>query len=79
MRSERDVQLRWTPRTVIVHGPRGLAETVVYPGIALTRRRGGHVVDETWLPVGEAEPTLADDEALIAALHAAWRWNSSAA
>ncbi|SFI57814.1 hypothetical protein SAMN04489731_111230 [Amycolatopsis regifaucium] len=49
-----------------------------YPGIAVIRRRHGEVVDRTWLPVGE-EPTFADDEALIAALHAAWRWSSHAA
>ncbi|SFI63041.1 hypothetical protein [Amycolatopsis regifaucium] len=64
---------------MVVDGPRGPAETVVYPGITLTRPRHGHVVDELWLPVGEAAPTVADDEALIAAMRDAWRWSASAA
>ncbi|MEV6909470.1 hypothetical protein [Amycolatopsis sp. NPDC051071] len=79
MRSERDVQPRWEPRTVVVDDPRGPDRAVLYPGISLTRRENGYVVDETWLPVGEAEPTVADDEALFAAMHAAWRWSASAA
>ncbi|MEU8416967.1 hypothetical protein AB0C24_29630 [Amycolatopsis japonica] len=29
---------------------------------------------DAWLPAGET-PTYADDEALIAALRAAWRWS----
>ncbi len=79
MRDERRVQLRWQPRTVVLDGPHGPVDTVVYPGIALTRHHRGHVAGELWLPVGDAEPTTADDEALIAALHAAWRWSAPAA
>ncbi|MGW5703858.1 hypothetical protein [Amycolatopsis japonica] len=79
MRNERQVQLRWEPRTVVIDDPHGLVETVVYPGIAVARRERGHVVDERWLPVGEAEPAIADDEALIDVLRAAWRWSVSAA
>ncbi|MFD6071022.1 P-loop NTPase family protein [Amycolatopsis lurida] len=71
MRNERHVQLRWEPRTVVIDDPHGPAETVVYPGIVVARRERGHVVDELWLPVGEAEPTVADDEALIAVMRAA--------
>ncbi|MFC9249989.1 hypothetical protein [Amycolatopsis thailandensis] len=79
MRNERQVELRWQPRRVVVDGPHGPVDSVVYPGIALTRRQYGQAVGERWLPVGEAEPTVADDEALVAALHAAWRWSISAA
>ncbi|WP_020636292.1 hypothetical protein [Amycolatopsis alba] len=45
---------------------------MTYPGIRITRCQSGRVVSDTWLPVGQ-RPTYADDEALITALHAAWR------
>ncbi|WP_410583805.1 hypothetical protein [Amycolatopsis sp. lyj-108] len=79
MRNERHVQLRWETRAVVVDDPRGPAETMTYPGITVTRRQRGRVVDQLWLPVGDAEPTIADDEALVAVLRAAWCWNISAA
>jgi len=49
-----------------------------YPGISVVRCAEGEIVDRVWIPVGE-EPTFADDEALITALHAAWRWTRPAA
>lgn len=45
-----------------------------YAGILVSYRQDGVVDHEVWLPMGET-PTLADDEALIAALHTAMRWN----
>ncbi|WP_414938789.1 hypothetical protein [Amycolatopsis sp. cmx-11-51] len=80
MRADRDVQLRWEPRTVTLDDDRGdQPETVTYPGIALARLHRGYLVHKMWLPVGDSEPTFADDEALITALRNAWRWSKSAA
>ncbi|MFC5098186.1 hypothetical protein [Amycolatopsis plumensis] len=47
--------------------------TVFYAGMLLTRLEGDVPAAEVWLPMGE-EPTFADDETLIAALHEAMRW-----
>ncbi|MFJ8911555.1 hypothetical protein [Amycolatopsis sp. NPDC102389] len=69
MSADRVVQLRWEPRRVAGDGGAALC----YPGISMIRRDEGEIVGRTWVPVGE-EPTFADDEALIAALHAAWCW-----
>ncbi|RSM57394.1 hypothetical protein DMH03_29700 [Amycolatopsis sp. WAC 01376] len=74
MSADRVVQLRWEFRHVAGDGRAALS----YPGISVTRSRLGEIVDRTWLPVGE-EPTFDDDEALIAVLHAAWRWTRPAA
>ncbi|MFI5560712.1 hypothetical protein ACIA2T_15665 [Amycolatopsis japonica] len=71
MDSAQHVLLVWVPGAVVVGDPRGPASTMTYPGITVARRQRGCVVDELWLPVGEAEPTTADDEALIAVLLAA--------
>ncbi len=68
MSAERVVQLRLESRHVAAEG-----EALSYPGISVVRHYDGHVVERTWLPVGE-EPTFSDDEALIAVLQAAWRW-----
>jgi hypothetical protein len=74
MSADRVVQLCWEFRRVAADG----RATLSYPGISVVRRRHGEIVDRTWLPVGE-EPTFADDEALIAVLHAAWHWSKHAA
>ncbi|KFU78377.1 hypothetical protein [Amycolatopsis lurida] len=74
MSPDRVVQLRWEPRHVADDG----GATLSYPGISVVRTRQGEVVDRVWVPVGE-EPTFADDEALIAALRAAWCWTRPAA
>ncbi len=74
MSSDRVVQLHWESRHVAADGRCALS----YPGIAVVRRHDGEVVDRTWVPIGD-EPTFDDDEALIAALHAAWRWSRNAA
>ncbi len=80
MEAHRDVQLRWEPRTVAIDDDRGAPpETVTYPGITFARLHRGYLVHKTWLPVGDDEPTFADDELLITALHNAWRWTTSAA
>ncbi|WP_414938462.1 hypothetical protein [Amycolatopsis sp. cmx-11-51] len=73
MSAERVVQLRWESRQVAA-GHSALS----YSGIAVVRHHDGEVVDRTWVPIGD-EPTFDDDEALIAALHAAWRWSRPAA
>ncbi|MFK0249556.1 hypothetical protein ACIQUM_33070 [Amycolatopsis azurea] len=79
MKADREVHLRWEHRTVTV-GTVGYGhETTVYPGIAITRSRGGQAVGEVWVPIGVAESTDNDDEALIAAIHDAWLWRNSAA
>ncbi|WP_134663978.1 hypothetical protein [Amycolatopsis sp. CFH S0078] len=46
----------------------------VYPGVTLTRYENGEIVGTVWLPLGDA-PTEADDELLIAHLHAALLWS----
>lgn len=75
MSADRVVQLHWESRHVAAEGGSG---TLSYPGIAVVRSYDGHVVERAWIPVGE-EPTFSDDEALIAVLHAAWRWSRRAA
>ncbi|WP_244162680.1 hypothetical protein [Amycolatopsis regifaucium] len=79
MGTDRVVQLRWEPRTVAVDDVAGYPSTLTYPGIAVVRQCAERVVGEVWLPVGEEEPTFADDEALIAALRTAWSWSQTAA
>lgn len=78
MRRDRVVQLRLTDRTVAVDDVDGCPETLSYPGIALVHHHGDCVVGEVWLPVGE-EPSFADDDALITALHMAFSWSRTAA
>ncbi|RSN39818.1 hypothetical protein DMC64_36400 [Amycolatopsis sp. WAC 04197] len=73
MTAHRAVQLRWDIRSVAVHDLGNDPVIMTYPGIRITRHESGHVVSEVWLPVGERS-TYTDDEALIAALHSAWRW-----
>ncbi|MFD5244053.1 hypothetical protein ACFWIW_05905 [Amycolatopsis sp. NPDC058340] len=75
MSTDRVVQLHWEPRHVADGGGRA---ALSYPGISVVRRDEGEIVGHTWIPVGE-EPTFADDEALITALHDAWRWAKRAA
>ncbi|MFI7121981.1 hypothetical protein [Amycolatopsis sp. NPDC049868] len=79
MGHDRRVQLRWAIKTVTNGDFDEQPETLSYPGIALVRHHGDNVVGEVWLPVGNDEPTFADDEALIIALHAAWSWANAAA
>ncbi|WP_037313463.1 hypothetical protein [Amycolatopsis orientalis] len=74
MSADRVVQLRWESRQVATD----VGTALSYAGISVIRRRHGEIVDRVWVPVGE-EPTFADDEALIAALHDAWRWSRPAA
>lgn len=74
MSPDRVVQLRWEPRRV----QDGDRAALSYPGISVIRTKCGEVVGRVWVPVGE-EPTFADDEALIAALRAAWCWTRPAA
>ncbi|WP_290052555.1 hypothetical protein [Amycolatopsis solani] len=45
-----------------------------YAGVLLTYLQDDVVDRAVWLPMGET-PTLADDEALISALHTAVHWN----
>ncbi|MGY6658675.1 hypothetical protein ACXIZN_41605 [Amycolatopsis sp. TRM77291] len=78
MRSDRIVQVRLLNKTVAVDDVNGRAETLTHPGVALLHHHGDRLVSEVWLPVGEA-PSYADDEALIAALRAAWSWSRKAA
>ncbi|EME58832.1 hypothetical protein [Amycolatopsis decaplanina] len=73
MSADHVVQLHWESRHVADGGA-----ALSYPGISVVRSEHGEIVDRTWVPVGE-EPTFADDEALIAVLHAAWRWTRPAA
>lgn len=48
-------------------------ETVTYDGFSVVRHEPGQPDDETWVPVGD-EPSGADDEAMIAAMREALRW-----
>jgi hypothetical protein len=51
------------------HGQASLS----YPGVLLTGYENGEKVCERWVPLGP-EPSEADDERLIQALHGAWLW-----
>jgi hypothetical protein len=55
----------------------GQRSVLRYPGLALARHPGGDQVEKMRIPVG-AQPTEADDEALIAALREALLWSGTA-
>ena len=73
MTGERQVRLRSGTRTVSVPAANG-PELVRYAGVTVLRIEDGDLAGQTWIPVGAA-PSYADDEALIAAWHAALRWS----
>ncbi|MFJ7212767.1 hypothetical protein [Amycolatopsis sp. NPDC098790] len=75
MTSERQVRLRLEHRTIsdAACNPR---DALSYPGITIERVENDDVVEQTWIPLGTA-PDYADDEALIAAWHAAVQWSRS--
>lgn len=75
MTGERQVRLRLGTRAVSVATERG-REVVEYAGVTVLRVEDGEYVEQTWVPVGPC-PSYADDEALIAAWHAAVRWSRS--
>ncbi|GHF21336.1 hypothetical protein GCM10017786_64120 [Amycolatopsis deserti] len=64
-------------RRVDVDGPDGEPVTLSYPGMLLTGYEDGCKVCERWIPLG-GEPSVADDEVLIDALHAAMLWQNHA-
>lgn len=74
MSHARAVQLHWESRTAVLDEDGSCQEEVSYPGVTVVHHHDGRIVEQTWVPVGE-EPTFADDEALIAALRAAWCWS----
>jgi hypothetical protein len=72
MTGERQVRLRLGTRAVSV--PAGHSREVLeYAGVTVLRVEDGESVEQTWVPVGTC-PSYADDEALIAAWHAALQW-----
>jgi hypothetical protein len=71
----RRVQLRLESRRTRVDDEPAV-DDLRYLGVTVERLVSDRVVDETWVPCGE-EPSCADDEALIAAWHAALRWSWS--
>ncbi|MEU4253422.1 hypothetical protein AB0F15_39110 [Amycolatopsis sp. NPDC026612] len=73
MNDQRQVLVRAESRHVIVSDVDGGRETLGYPGVTLTRVTAGIPDDQVWLPMGD-RPTEGDDEALIEALRAAFRW-----
>jgi hypothetical protein len=73
MNDQRKVLVRAESRDVVVSGVDGGRETLTYPGVTLTRVLAGVPDDERWLPMGD-RPSEVDDEALIEALRAAFRW-----
>jgi hypothetical protein len=73
MNDQRHVLVRAESRGVTVSDVDGGRETLTYPGVTLTRVLAGIADDELWLPMGE-RPSEVDDEALIEALRAAFRW-----
>jgi hypothetical protein len=75
MKSRRHVEVRAQDRHVGGDVPGG--EVVSYTGISLIYRWCDHVISEIWIPVGD-NPSLADDEALIAAMSAALHWSEHA-
>lgn len=54
-------------------------DVFTYPGIVVQRWNGGILQHQSWLPVGDDEPSLADDEQLITTLRNALRWETTAA
>jgi hypothetical protein len=74
---ERHVRLRLGTRAVSAPAEFG-HEVVKYTGITVQRVEDDELVDQTWVPVG-AEPTFADDEALIEEWHEALRWTQARA
>ncbi|WP_328456461.1 MULTISPECIES: hypothetical protein [unclassified Amycolatopsis] len=82
MTGERQVRLRLGTRAVSAPAEIGREvvkrEVVKYAGITVQRVEDGELVEQTWIPVGEA-PTFADDEALIAEWHQALRWTQARA
>ncbi|WIX99015.1 hypothetical protein QRX60_33850 [Amycolatopsis mongoliensis] len=75
MTGERQVRLRLGTRAVSVPAGHG-REVVEYAGVTVLRIEDGHPVEHAWIPVGTC-PSYADDEALIAAWHAALQWTRS--
>ncbi|MCR6485001.1 hypothetical protein M8542_19410 [Amycolatopsis sp. OK19-0408] len=73
MTGERQVRLRLGTRAVSVPAEHG-REVLEYPGVTVLRVEDGEPVEHTWVPIGTC-PSYADDEALIAAWHAALRWS----
>jgi hypothetical protein len=73
MTGERQVRLQLGTRAVSVPAGHG-REVVEYAGVTVLRLEDGEPVERTWIPVG-ACPSYADDEALIAAWHAAVLWS----
>jgi hypothetical protein len=73
MNDQRQVLVRAEARHVVVSDFDGGRETLTYPGVTLTRVIGGVPDERLWLPMGEL-PSEVDDEALIEALRAAFRW-----
>ncbi|MCR6490666.1 hypothetical protein M8542_48500 [Amycolatopsis sp. OK19-0408] len=72
MSGRRQVRLRLETRVVPVldDGP----ATVEYDGISILCFEDDRLVGTTWVPVGD-DPSYADDDALLAAWHAALRWS----
>lgn len=75
MTGQRQVRLQLGTRAVSVPAGHG-REVLEYAGVTVLRVEDGESVERTWVPVGTC-PTYADDEALIAAWHAALRWSRS--
>ncbi len=75
--SQRRVTVGVSCRSVALDTAPGETRVLTYSGLVLTRHGSGEPRQETWLPMGE-EPTEADDEALIAALHEALLWSGTA-
>ncbi|MEV7098704.1 hypothetical protein AB0M80_38300 [Amycolatopsis sp. NPDC051045] len=75
MNDQRQVLVRAESRDVSVSDVDGGRETLTYPGVTLTRVIAGVPDDEVWLPMGD-RPSEVDDEALIEALRAAFRWRT---
>ena len=73
MNDQRQVLVRAESRHVVVSDADGSHETFTYPGVTLTRVISGIAEGGTWLPMGD-RPSEVDDEALIEALRAAFRW-----
>jgi len=66
---------RWTSLGVRACRVQLGGETFTYDGLSLVRHEPGRPDHETWLPLGD-EPSEADDEAMIAALHKALLWEA---
>ncbi|WIV60730.1 hypothetical protein [Amycolatopsis nalaikhensis] len=69
MKLDRHVRLHASSRTIRIGD-----EVLRYAGVTVLRVENGKLIGQSWVPLG-ANPSYADDEALVATWHAALQWS----